>query len=90
MGSIRRSRQSKKSTRSNLTVHIGNQLLKLRQDRQKTMSDVSVSSGLSKSFVCDIENGHRMPSAKTLWLLSNALNVDVGHWFEGYSGEVIG
>lgn len=70
-----------------LAVHIGKQLFKLRQRHQKTMRDVAESTGLSATFICQIENAQSIPGAETLWILSQAFGVPVGYWFRGYDGE---
>jgi len=67
MGSVRRKGVSKKKKRSPLAEHIGNQLLKCRQEKQLAMRKLAEISGLSVSFVCDLENGIMQPSAETIW-----------------------
>ena len=82
---------SKASQRADsvLATHIGKQLLKMRQKHQMTMRKLSETSGLSNPFICQIENGQSIPTAKTLWKLSEAFEVPVGYWFRGYHGEVL-
>ena len=84
MGSVRRKGVSKKKKRSPLAEHIGNQLLKCRQGKQLAMRKLAKISGLSVSFVCDLENGIMQPSAETIWRLSEALDVAVNYWFDGF------
>ena len=70
-----------------LAANIGGQLLKARQHQQLTMRQVADSTGLSSSFICEIENSQSIPTAMTLWKLSQSLGVPIGYWFRGYSGE---
>lgn len=70
-----------------LAKHIGGQLLKVRQKRQLTMRAMADLAGLSATFVCQLENGQSIPTAETLWKLSQAAKVPIGYWFRGYSGE---
>ena len=73
-----------------LAKHIGQQLFKCRQKHQMTMRQTGEAAGLSNPFVCQIENGQSIPTAETLWKLSQAFDVPVGFWFRGYHGEVSG
>lgn len=68
-----------------LAAHIGQRLLGLRQDRQVSMRCVADGTGLSNAFICQIENGQSVPTAMTLWRLAKFFDVEVGHFFEGYS-----
>jgi len=70
-----------------LAVHIGGQLLKLRQKRQLPMRGVADAAGTTESCICHLENGKRSPSVGTLWKLSRALDVPVSHWVRGYKDE---
>lgn len=72
---------------SKLAVHIGNQLHKHREKHQLSMRDVAKRCGLSNPFVCQIENAQSIPTAETLWKLSNGLRVAVSYWFRGFEGE---
>lgn len=72
--------------RHSLAVHIGQQLLKLRQKCQVTMRDVADGTGLSNAFVCQIENGQSMPTAATLWKLHRFFECPVNLFFDGYEG----
>ena len=69
---------------SPLAKHIGSQLLLLRQKHQMAMDQVAAGSKLSKTFICQIENGQSCPSAETLWRLSQFFVVPIGYFFRGY------
>lgn len=74
-------------TGNKLALHIGGQLLKARQKHQMTMRETSEKSGLSMAFICQVENSQSIPTAETLWKLSQCFEVPVGYWFRGYTGE---
>ena len=67
-----------------LAMHIGKQLFRCRQKHQLTMRDVAGKCGLSTTFICQIENGLSVPSARTLWQLSQFFGVPLGYWLRGY------
>jgi len=79
--------KAKQRDGSVLAKHIGKQLLKLRQKNQISMRSLSEIAGLSGAFICQIENGQSIPTAETIWKLSQAFDVSVGYWFRGYEGE---
>ena len=45
--------------------HLGDDLKKLRRRKKLTLNDLSESTGLSLSYISDIENGRTNPSLKT-------------------------
>lgn len=70
-----------------LAIHIGGQLLKQRQRHQVTMRALAAATGISNTFICQIENGQSVPTARTLWKLSQCFGVPIGYWFQGYKGK---
>lgn len=70
-----------------LAVHIGQQLLALRQEHQASMRGVADGTGMSNAFICQVENGQSVPSAYTLWRLAKFFDVEVGWFFQGYEGD---
>jgi len=67
-----------------LQRHIGEQLLKARQDRQVTQQEVADAISTSRCYLGMIENGHHAPSAMTLWKLSCYFQCPVSYFFNGY------
>ena len=49
----------------------------LRQQRGLTLQDVATRSGLSRSYLSEIENGKKQPSVKALEAIAAALNVSL-------------
>jgi len=86
MGFIRRIKK-KRQIKNELTKHIGEVLLHLRQKKNSSMRDVSNGSGLSTAFICQIENGESSPSADTLVKLSAFFSVSVGYFFKDFDFE---
>lgn len=56
-------------------MEIGDRLRSIRKENKLTLKDVSLKTGISISFISDIENKRRKPSVDTLKILANALNI---------------
>lgn len=54
---------------------IGIRLWQLRQRKNYSLRALAQATGLSHSFICDIEHGRCNPSLKTLQLIAQALGV---------------
>lgn len=54
---------------------IGSQLRKLREQEKLSLRKLAQKSGLSHSFICDIEHGRCNPSIESLRVLARALGV---------------
>ena len=54
---------------------LGERLRIFRERRGLTLQEVASRSGLSRSYISEIENGKKQPSLKTLEALAGALNV---------------
>jgi transcriptional regulator with XRE-family HTH domain len=54
---------------------IGTTLRQLRKQQNFSLRALSQATGLSHSFICDIEQGRCNPSIKTLHILAKALSV---------------
>lgn len=65
---------------------IGDQLRELRKQHRWTLSDLSLKTGLSISYLSDIEKGRSMGSVKALETISEAFNMTLYH-FLGYVSE---
>lgn len=81
-------KQTKRHEGTPLAVHIGVQLLQLRQRDGVTMREVSAGTGLSSAFICRLENGQSSPSADTLWMLAEYFRVPIEHFFQGYKSAI--
>lgn len=66
---------------------IGDRIKLARADRNLTLSDLARLSGLSKSWLCEIEQGrHGSPGSEALCALSRALEVSTD-WLLGLSAD---
>lgn len=69
---------------SPLAQHIGSEVLKLRQRDQISIRELGQRAGLSYAFLCDLENGKMSIGVESLWALSQAFGVSVGHFFRRF------
>jgi len=56
---------------------IGEQIRNARIKKKKTQTEVSEATGLSRSYISDIENGRYTPSVKTLVVLASYLDLNL-------------
>jgi transcriptional regulator with XRE-family HTH domain len=61
---------------------IGEKLKAERTDRKMTLQDLAKLTGVTRSMLSQIENNKTLPSLTTLQLVSRALNVPMGAFFE--------
>lgn len=56
---------------------VGGLIQKQRKSKGLRQEDVAGKTGLSRTYICDIENGRYSPSLETLMRLASALEVPV-------------
>lgn len=56
---------------------IGEQIRNARIKKKKTQIEVSEATGLSRSYISDIENGRYTPSVETLVVLASYLDLNL-------------
>jgi len=61
---------------------IGKKLKAVRTDRKMTLQELAKLTGVTRSMLSQIENNKSLPSLNTLQLVSRALNVPMGSFFE--------
>jgi len=73
---------------SNLSVlsQLGKRVTYLRKERHLTQLALSIESGLSKSYLSDLERGQRNPTVAVLCRLVKALGVTLEELFRGIVG----
>ncbi len=64
---------------------IGDRLRALREARKLSQGDIEERSGLKRSYISRVENGHTVPSVETLEKWARALEVPLYQLF--YEGE---
>ena len=62
---------------------LGKRVAYLRKERHLTQLALSVESGLSKSYISDLERGQRNPTVEVLLRLVKALGVTLEELFRG-------
>ncbi|MEG2342465.1 MAG: helix-turn-helix domain-containing protein [Bacilli bacterium] len=62
-------------------MNVSTKLKSLRKENKLTLKELSAKSGVSVSFISDIENMRRKPSIDTLETLSKALGVSINVFF---------
>jgi transcriptional regulator with XRE-family HTH domain len=66
----------------NMNSKIGENLKKIRKNRNLTMDVLSKESDVSKSMISEIERGIRNPSITTLWKIANALKTPLNYFLK--------
>ena len=64
---------------------IGDRLRELREAKKFSQGDIEKRTGLLRSYLSRVENGHTVPSVETLEKLAHALEVPIYQLF--YDGE---
>lgn len=62
---------------------MGKRITYLRKERGISQLDLSIDSGLSKSYLSDLEHGRRNPSVASLSKIASALGVTLEELFRG-------
>lgn len=63
-------------------MKISKKLKQMRKENNLTLKELSNKSGVSISFISDIENGRRNPSIETLKVLASALDTSAGEFLK--------
>ncbi len=64
---------------------LGDRLRALREAKKLSQGDIEERSGLKRSYISRVENGHTVPAVETLEKLARALEVPLYQLF--YEGE---
>ena len=64
---------------------IGERLRALREAKKLSQGDIETRTGLKRSYISRVENGHTVPAVETLEKLARALEVPLYQLF--YEGE---
>jgi transcriptional regulator with XRE-family HTH domain len=65
-----------------IEIELGERLHKLRSERRLSLRDLADQSGLTASFISQVERGRASPSIASLARLAKVLEVSVGHFFD--------
>lgn len=72
-----------------LAKRIGSRMNTLRKQRGLTISEIVKQTHLSPSLISRIKNGQIMASVQTLGLIADALEVDIGFFFQQEHGRYV-
>jgi transcriptional regulator with XRE-family HTH domain len=65
-----------------IQIELGGQLRRLRSERGLSLRELADQSGLTASFISQVERGRASPSIASLARLADVFKVNVGHFFE--------
>jgi transcriptional regulator with XRE-family HTH domain len=65
--------------------HVGKRIREVRKSRGMTQDQLAAATGLSKSFISEVENDSRNASSKNLLNIANALGASVEYLLRGIS-----
>lgn len=57
--------------------YIGHVIKNARKDKRMTQEKLGIKTDLSRSFICDVENGRYMPSSINLIRICRVLELDL-------------
>lgn len=66
---------------------LGERIRDSREHRRWTLDKLADATGLSKSFLSEVENNKRAPSAENVLKISNALGVSLDYLLKGEAGK---
>jgi len=66
-----------------ICVCLGERIRQLRKERNWTQTYLSVHSGLSRTFISDVELGRKEPCLRSLEILADSLGVPLGKLMSG-------
>jgi transcriptional regulator with XRE-family HTH domain len=64
---------------------VGKRIREIRKARSMTQDQLAVATGLSKSFISEVENDSRNASSKNMLKIANALGASVEYLLRGVS-----
>lgn len=67
---------------TSVEIELGERLRGLRSERELSLRDLAERSGLTASFISQVERGRASPSIASLGRLAKVLEVPVGRFFE--------
>ncbi len=66
---------------------IGKRITALRKSQKLTQAGLATRAGLDRSFLSEIENGHKNISVSTLKKIANALQITMSSLVEGLDDD---
>ena len=69
-------------TEPDLRIKLGNKIRMIRMEKNMTQNDLALECQFEKASMSRIESGQSNPTVRTLYKISNALNVEIGELFK--------
>ena len=66
---------------------VGANIRKLRSSKKLSQEELAFSAEIDRSYLSEIECGHKKPSIIVLDQIANALDVKITQLFRGYKGN---
>ncbi len=63
-------------------LNIGGEIRKLRKEKGYTLKELAQRTGFSTALLSQIENNVVSPPISTLWIIANALEIRLAHFFQ--------
>ena len=63
--------------KQNAKIIVGQAIKKKRKERGITQKKISNDTGMSRSYICDVENGRYMPSLLSFIKIASYLEIDL-------------
>lgn len=67
---------------ASITQRFGERVKKLRTQRKMSQLELSQKAQLDLTTINEIENGNREPMLRTIWRITNALNISLKDMFD--------
>jgi len=66
---------------TDICVRVGNRIRYLRRERGWSQVYLAEHTGLSKTFICNLENGQKEPCLRTVEILADGFGLNMGQFF---------
>ncbi len=63
-------------------LNIGGEIRKIRKEKGYTLKELAQKTGFSTALLSQIENNVVSPPISTLWIIANALDIRLAHFFQ--------
>jgi transcriptional regulator with XRE-family HTH domain len=70
-----------KKNLGDIQKRLGNRVRKIRQERGWTQLRLAEAAGMSKTYVCDLENGRKEPCLGSIQILAHTFEMSLAEFF---------
>ena len=68
-------------------MNLGESIKKIRREKGLSQGEMQKRTGILRSYLSRVENGHTVPSFATLQRLASAMEINLGDFFPGDDGQ---